>query len=157
MAAEGHHLEDSQQLGNVRTYIFFNTKYLPIDKKRNNFRIEFIFSGVENWMPYRPDDNQLVADCIVHNCTRWIYFHRRLFSASWVCPRFAPSFFLLLQYNIWITIGNIGVCVECVASAEVKITAAVCIHEARLCLMHCAILHFSPLPPCEAIVCVLYK
>lgn len=61
-------------------------------------------------------------------------FPSATFSASWVCPRFAPSFFLLLQYNIWITIGNIGVCVECVASAEVKITAAVCIHEARLCL-----------------------
>lgn len=134
------------------------TKYLPIDKKRNNFRIGFIFSGVENWMPYRPDDNQLVADCIVHtmNLSPSATFFLSLVGSVHV----SFLLFFFLQHNIWITIGNIGVCVECVCVCGVCRSEDNCrcmhsrakvVSDARK--MQCAILHFSPMPPCEAIVC----
>lgn len=134
---------------------FLNTKYLP-DEERNNFRIEFTFSGVEDWIVlYRVDDNQPVADCTVHTMN---LFPSSTFSFSFASRSVHISLLLFsLQYNIWITIGNIGVCVakSGVCRSEGKCRCAWCmgkvVCDARK--MQCALLHFTPLSPCEGIVC----
>lgn len=108
-----------------------------------------IESTTTNWSP-------------IVQCTRWIYFHRWLFFLFFLFLLVRLSTFrsfFLLQYNIWITIGNIGVCVQLQsgASAVAKITAVVCIQQAKLCVMRarCNVQYYIShrYHRCEAIVC----
>lgn len=85
-----------------------NTKYLR-DKKRNNFRIEFIFSGVENWMPYRVevDDNKLVAGEHIHSTYSHDAAHDEFISnADFFLVAPSMILFFIAKHNIWITIGE---------------------------------------------------
>lgn len=103
-------------------------KYLP-DEKRNNFRIEFIFSGTENWMPYRVESRrqQTGSRCAGACRARWIYSQGSFFSSLVGLSMFP----ILLPHNTWITIDNIGGVRVCGRAGVCA--AAVCIHVAKFC------------------------
>lgn len=96
---------------------FLHRKYRA-DEKGNNFRIEFIFSGVEELngraAPKRYGNKLVAGVCVCVPSVRWIYFPMpfSFFLSFFLCFFFLLSDRLvcvlrcLLPYNIWITIGN---------------------------------------------------